>query len=58
VQQFSSTFAKAIDQGQLTEVKHEDGRFLKKLQTPLEISLLGKEELCTDTWLYRFLLPE
>eukprot|EP00347_Sterkiella_histriomuscorum_P010335 403376702 len=35
-----------------------DGRLIRKLKEPLQISLLGKEELATDTYVYRFQLPD
>lgn len=35
-----------------------DGRIIRKLQEPIEVSLLGKEELSTDTFAYRFALPD
>ena len=35
-----------------------DGRLIRKLIKPLEIKLLDKEELATDTFVYRFALPE
>jgi hypothetical protein len=31
-----------------------DGRLIKKLKQPVEITLIGKEELATDTFVYRF----
>ena len=33
-------------------------RHIEKLKTPIEITLMGKEELATDTFVYRFALPE
>ena len=37
---------------------NKDGRLIRKLKEPLQISLLGKEELATDTFVYRFELPD
>ena len=33
-------------------------RQLDRLDKPLEITLVGKEELATDTFVYRFALPD
>ena len=33
-------------------------RYIEKLKEPLEITLMGKEELATDTFVYRFALPD
>ena len=35
-----------------------DGRILNKLKEPIEIVLVGKEELASDTFVYRFALPD
>jgi len=36
----------------------ENGRYLQKLHEPLALTLISKEELATDTFVYRFALPE
>ena len=35
-----------------------EGRYIDRLNTPIEITLVGKEELATDTFVYRFALPD
>lgn len=35
-----------------------DGRVIKKLNTPIEVTLTDKDELATDTFAYRFALPD
>lgn len=37
---------------------NKDGRMIKKLKEPIEITLMGKEELATDTFVYRFELHD
>ena len=39
-------------------VQNPDGRLIQKLEDPIQISLLDKEELATDTYVYRFSLPD
>ena len=36
----------------------EDGRYVQKLNEPLKLILYEKEELATDTFVYRFALPK
>ena len=36
----------------------EHGRLLEKLHDPITMTLISKEELATDTFVYRFALPE
>jgi hypothetical protein len=35
-----------------------DGRVINKLKEPIVVTLIGKEELATDTFAYRFALPD
>ena len=35
-----------------------DGRLMQKLKQPIQINLLGKDELASDTFVYRFELPD
>lgn len=35
-----------------------DGRIIRKLIEPVEVTLLGKEELSTDAFVYRFGIPD
>lgn len=41
----------------LTEVL-KGNRHIHKFNEPLEITLVGREELATDTFVYRFALPD
>jgi hypothetical protein len=36
----------------------EANRHIDKLKEPIEITLMGKEELASDTFVYRFALPD
>lgn len=36
----------------------ENGRILQKLNEPITMHLISKDELATDTFVYRFALPE
>lgn len=48
-----------IQQGKnTTEVTVDKGRVLHKLNEPVPVRLLLKEELATDTFVYRFELPD
>jgi nitrate reductase (NAD(P)H) len=48
-----------ITQGENTQlVKMDDGRVLQKLDKPVPVRLMLKEELATDTFVYRFELPQ
>ena len=35
-----------------------DGRLVQKLKEPITIELMGRDELATDTFCYRFALPD
>jgi hypothetical protein len=35
-----------------------DGRILQKLENPIPVMLVLKEELAMDTFVYRFALPD
>lgn len=49
-----------ITQGQNTQelILERDQRILHKLEEPVPVRLLMKEELATDTFVYRFELPD
>ena len=47
-----------IIQGKNTTEVVEDGRHLQKLNDPITMTLISKEELATNTFVYRFALPE
>jgi NAD(P)H-flavin reductase len=36
----------------------QGNRHIQKLKEPIEITLVGKDELATDTFVYRFALPD
>ena len=36
----------------------QGNRHIQKLDKPIDITLVGKDELATDTFIYRFALPE
>jgi len=40
-----------------TSQVEENGRILYKLKDPITMTLISKEELATDTFVYRFALP-
>lgn len=37
---------------------YPDGRIIRKFDNPVEITLIDKEELSTDAFVYRFGLPD
>jgi hypothetical protein len=41
-----------------TRQVEENGRILHKLNDPITMTLISKEELATDTFVYRFALPK
>ena len=42
-----------------TSVVYPNGnRHIQKLNKPIDITLVGRDELATDTFVYRFALPE
>ena len=47
-----------IIQGKNTTQINENGRILDKLNDPITMTLISKEELATDTFVYRFALPD
>ena len=47
-----------IKQGENTSQIVENGRILQKLHEPITMTLISKDELATDTFVYRFALPE
>lgn len=47
-----------ITQGKNTSEVVENGRHLQKLHDPITMTLISKEELATNTFVYRFALPE
>lgn len=48
-----------VVQGQNTQqVVQPDGRVLQKLDKPIPVMLVLKEELAMDTFVYRFALPD
>ena len=42
----------------LYRVVNPDGRVVNKLKEPIKVELMGREELATDTFVYRFALPD
>ena len=47
-----------ICQDTSTTATREDGRLIQKLKEPIPVTLVEKDELATDTFVYRFALPE
>ena len=47
-----------IIQGENTTQVVENGRYIQKLHDPITMTLISKEELATNTFVYRFALPE
>lgn len=47
-----------INQSINTTQVTENGRILQKLHDPITMTLISKDELATDTFVYRFALPE
>lgn len=43
-----------INKDSVTPVVTQEGRHINRLHRPIEITLVGKEELATDTFVYRF----
>jgi len=47
-----------IIQNKNTSQVVENGRILEQLHEPITATLISKDELATDTFVYRFALPE
>ena len=47
-----------ITKGQSTTLVNDSGRMINKINDPIQVTLIEKEELATDTYVYRFALPE
>jgi NAD(P)H-flavin reductase len=47
-----------IIQNKNTTQVTEHGRHLQQLHNPITMTLISKDELATDTFVYRFALPE
>ena len=47
-----------IIQNKNTTPINDNGRFIHKINDPIKVTLIEKEELATDTFVYRFALPD
>ncbi len=47
-----------IEKSSINLLKDHGDRIIKKLKDPIQVTLIGKEELAIDTFAYRFALPD